>query len=249
LTAALTALEAQTYPRELFEIAVGDNNSPEGADAVRAVVGDRARVTILTEKGAGPARNGALALARFEYLALTDSDCVPHPTWLENSMRALANFDLVFAFDNRDYVENKGFSGTLNPFTRREVFEKAGYFSSLGLWEDVEWCERETACGYRLGYDDSAAISHPARRTWPEIWRKTRRAETEMFHLRVHSSQARIRWLGRTLAYPFSAFVRTPKVLFSKKLRGLSQRLGAIATLYRTRVMRSVLAFEFLVHN
>ena len=162
LDRCLSALERQTYPRDRFEIVVGDNNSPVGAEAVAGVVQGRARLTVVTEKGAGPARNGALALSRHEVLAFTDSDCVPDPRWLIRGVAALDDFDLVggdvvifpadpdrvnaveafemiFAFDNKSFVQDKGFSVTANLFTRRSIFERVGWFARSTLSEDVEW--------------------------------------------------------------------------------------------------------------
>src|SRR4051812_45424864 len=61
LELCLTSLERQTLPRAEFEIVVSDNNSPVGRAAVEAVVRDRARLVVCTEKGAGPNRNAGVA--------------------------------------------------------------------------------------------------------------------------------------------------------------------------------------------
>ncbi len=270
LDRCLEALEAQTYPKECFEIVVGDNNSPEGAEAVARVVAGRARLTIVTEKGAGPARNGALALARFETLALTDSDCVPHPQWLERGVGALAeldlvggrmvvfpadtanvnsveSFELVFRFDNEDYIRRTNFTVTANLFTRRSIFDKVGGFLATGVSEDVEWCHRATAAGYRLGYKGDVIVRHPARPDWPALCKMTRRMDMEMFKLRVTSNVARIQWVLRILFYPLSAVAHTPKVLWSPNITGLGQRIGALIVLYRIRLLRSVIGFRLLI--
>ncbi len=272
LDRCLEALQRQTYPRDCFEIIVGDNNSAVGVEAVAQIVAGRAQLTVVTEKGAGPARNGALALARFDVLALTDSDCVPDPKWLENGVKALENldlvggrmdvfpgdpsnilpveaFELVFAFDNRNYILKDGFSVTANLFTRRSIFKRVGYFSLLGLSEDVEWCRRATSFGFRLGYQDDVVVAHPARPTWADMWKKTLRSDTEMYNLKVSSNVARIRWLVRILGYPVSAIVHTPKVLMSRNLNHIGQRFGALGVLYRIRFQRSALGFRLLFSN
>jgi GT2 family glycosyltransferase len=246
LDRCLEALQRQTYPRDCFEIIVGDNNSPVG--------------------------NGALALARFDVLAFTDSDCVPDPKWLESGIKALENldlvggrmdvfpedpskikpveaFELVFAFDNRDYVLRGGFSVTANLFTRQSIFKRVGYFSPLGLSEDVEWCRRATSFGFRLGYDDDVVVAHPARPTWADMWKKTLRSDTEMYNLNVGSNIARMRWLMRVLGYPISAVVHTPRVLMSRNLNSNGQRLGALSVLYRIRLRRSVLGLRLLLSS
>ncbi|MFW5899467.1 MAG: glycosyltransferase family 2 protein, partial [Jiangellaceae bacterium] len=55
-------------------------------------------------------------------------------------------FEAVFAFENRAYVERKGFSVTANLVTRRAVFEDVGPFRP-GLSEDLDWCARARARG------------------------------------------------------------------------------------------------------
>lgn len=272
LDRCLEALQRQTYPRDCFEIIVGDNNSAAGVEAVAYTVAGRAQLTVVTEKGAGPARNGALALARFDVIALTDSDCVPDPKWLENGIKALENldlvggrmdvfpenpskikpveaFELVFAFDNKNYILKDGFSVTANLFTRQSIFKRVGYFSSFGLSEDVEWCRRATSFGFRLGYDDDVVVAHPARPTWADMWKKTLRSDTEMFNLKVGSNIARVRWLMRVLGYPISAIIHTPKVLMSRNLNDFGQRVGALGILYRIRFQRSALGFRLLFLN
>src|SRR3546814_11159267 len=69
--------------RSSFEIIVADNGSPGGKQALAALIGDHARMVIVPEKGAGPARNGGVAQARGDILAFTDCDCLPDPERLE----------------------------------------------------------------------------------------------------------------------------------------------------------------------
>jgi glycosyltransferase involved in cell wall biosynthesis len=91
LRKCLAALDAQTYPRHDFEIVVGDNGSPSGPDNVANVIAGRARLVTIGERGAGPARNGAVAASSGEILAFTDSDCVPEPQWLSAGLAALVH--------------------------------------------------------------------------------------------------------------------------------------------------------------
>jgi cellulose synthase/poly-beta-1,6-N-acetylglucosamine synthase-like glycosyltransferase len=270
LSRCLDALERQTYPRDRFEIIVGDNNSPVGIEVVTRAVGGRARLAVITEKGAAAARNGAMALARHDVFAFTDSDCVPHPDWLQKGIRLLDRhdlvggrmevfvgdrskvtpaeaFELVFAFDNENYIRLTNFSVTANLFTRRAIFEAVGAFSCSGASEDVEWCQRAVSRGYRLGYDSSAVVAHPARPNWFEVLKKTRRTEVEMFKLKVRSNTDRLRWLLRSFAYPLSAVVHTPKVLTARNLSGIGQRMDALAMLYRVRFVRASIGLRLLL--
>jgi glycosyltransferase involved in cell wall biosynthesis len=260
LDACLTALTAQTFPADRFEIIVADNNSPEGADAVAQAIAGRARLTVVTEKGAGPARNGGVAAARGEILAFTDSDCVPEPEWLAAGVAALQHcdfaggamsvlvsdpahptpteaFELVFAFNNQAYVRDKGFTVTANLFCTRKLFDEVGGFR-VGVSEDVEWCQRATRAGYRIGYAADARVGHPARRDWPELERKWRRMAHEGFLLALEARHGRLTWLVKALAMPVSAVAHTPKVLASPALRTWSARRGALEVLYRSRFWR-----------
>ncbi|MDB5453443.1 MAG: glycosyl transferase family 2, partial [Caulobacteraceae bacterium] len=95
LDLCLDALERQTYPRNSFEIIVADNASPQGREVIEQVIGGRASLVVVSEKGAGPARNGGVATTRGEVLAFIDSDCVPEAAWLAEGVRALATYDFV----------------------------------------------------------------------------------------------------------------------------------------------------------
>jgi GT2 family glycosyltransferase len=260
LQVCLEALGRQTFPRERFEIIVADNNSPCGEAAVAEAIAGRARFTIVREKGAGPARNGGVALARGEILAFTDSDCVPQPQWLEEGVKGLESadfvggtvevlvddpnamtpvecFERVFAFDFRTYILKKEFTGSGNLFCPRKVFDAVGGFAS-GVSEDVEWCMRARAAGFSIGFAPRAAIGHPARRTWSEIETRWRRLNSESYHLLRREPAGRAKWLVKTLLMPASAMVHTVKVLASPKLERFGDRLKAIGVLHRLRWFR-----------
>ncbi len=262
LKLCLHALERQTLPREDFEIVVADNASPIGIEAVTAVVADRARLVVCQEKGAGPNRNAAVAIARSQTLAFIDSDCQAEPDWLRAGLEGLASFDFVggkvvvlvddparmtsteafesvFAFDFETYIRRKGFTGAGNMLCSRSVFDQVGGFSN-GVSEDVEWSHRATAAGFRLGYVAEAVVGHPARRTWAELRTKWVRVNLETFLLYLHNGRGRVGWIARCLALPLSAVVHTPKVLFSRQLPSLRSRISALGMLYWIRLWRSV---------
>lgn len=268
LDRCLAALMRQTMPRERFEVIVSDNMSPVGRDAVDAVIAGRARLVIATERGAGPARNAGAAVARGDTLAFTDSDCIPAPEWLAAGEAALAGVDLVggamavsvepgtalsgaqafervFAFDNRAYVERKGFTVTANLFCRRETFAAVGPFK-VGVSEDLEWCQRARALGYRIGYAADALVSHPARPDWPTLIGKWRRLNAESYALTVEQAGGRGRWWLRSLALPASILVHAPRVLRSPSLTS-GERVRALATLIRLRCWRFVDAQRLLI--
>ncbi len=271
LNLCLDALSRQTYPRDRFEIIVADNNSPEGEAAVAGVIDGRARLIVVTERGAGPARNGGVSIAGGEILAFTDSDCVPEPGWLAEGGAALSNYDFVggrvtvlvadrqrlspseafervFAFDFKTYITKKGFTGAGNLFCARRVFEAVGGFRS-GVSEDVEWSRRARGKGFRLGYAPCAVVGHPARQTWDELWAKWRRVNAETYGLYRERKAGRLKWLLRSLALPLSAIVHAPKVLASDQLASMKQRVDAIGILFKLRFARLADAIALLRNN
>lgn len=260
LALCIEALGRQTFPADAFEIIVADNASPEGEAAVAAVLGGKARLVNVTERGAGPARNGAVAHARGRILAFTDCDCQPEAEWLEKGVGALREFDFVggqmkvlvddprnmtsaeafeaeFAFNNEAYVRQKGFTVTANLFCPHEVFDRVGGFR-VGVSEDFDWSQRARSLGFRLGYAEMAVVGHPARRSWPELQRKWRRLNAETYAIYAAAAGGKLRWLLRSCALPISALVHTPRVLVSAKLHTLRDKRSALGMLYRLRLWR-----------
>ena len=258
LDLCLAALQAQTLAPH--EIIVADNASPVGADAVAKAIAGRARLVVVSEKGAGPARNGGVAAATGDVLAFTDCDCQPEADWLRRGVEALTQWDLVggrmvvlvddpehmtpteafeavFAFNNERYVHRKGFTVTANLLCRREVFQAVGGFG-VGVSEDVEWCRRAVGKGFKLGYADEAVVGHPARRTWPELLAKWRRTNREGFLLSASKPLGVARFVARSLLLPVSILVHAPVILRSKALKRREDRRGALSILIRLRMWR-----------
>jgi glycosyltransferase involved in cell wall biosynthesis len=271
LDLCLSALARQSFPAADTEIIVADNGSPQGEQAVAKIINGRARLVLVRERGAGPARNGGAAAARGEILAFIDSDCVPHARWLESGVAALSHcdfagggievltrdggrmssteaFERVFAFDAQSYVLEKKFAPSGNLFCPRGVFEAVNGFGN-GVSEDVEWSRRALALNFRLGYAPDALVGHPARRSWDEIRRKWVRINAESFALMSRERGGRLKWLLRTLALPLSAVVHSGKVLRSQRIGGVRQRGGALAILYRLRFWRMFHAFGLLLRR
>lgn len=257
LARCLAALMPQVGPGE--EVIVVDNNSTESLAGVQAIWPDL-RIVVEPRKGAAEARNRGVAETTAPRLFFLDCDCVPQEDWLATaraiSMQAdviggrisvfdetpaprngAQGFEAVFAFDNRAYVETKGFSVTANLLTHRDVFRVTGPFIH-GLSEDLDWCRRATALGYRLIYADQLRVSHPSRGSWAELARKWRRLTEEGFGVNGHSPGARARWALKALAMPLSILAHLPRVLRSPRLASALERRRTAATLVRLRLMR-----------
>lgn len=259
LARCLTALVPQAGPET--EVVVVDNGSAESLDAVRAAF-PALRLVTETAKGAAHARNRGVAETTAPLLVFLDCDCVPAPGWLAAARTALDRsgaglvggrvevfdetpgprtgaqaFEAVFAFDNRAYVERQGFSVTANLVTRRDVALATGPFVH-GLSEDLDWCRRAAAKGYRLAYDDSLRVAHPSRGDWAALARKWRRVTEELFGVNGRSPGRRLLWAGKALMMPVSILAHGPRVLRHPTLRGPGERARALATLARLRLAR-----------
>ena len=147
-------------------------------------------------------------------------------------------FEAVFAFDNKTYVEAKGFSVTANLLTRRDVFLATGPFVA-GLSEDLDWCHRARARGYGIAYAADLRVQHPSRGDWAALQHKWRRLMQEGFGVNGTGPMARARWVLKALAMPLSILAHTPKVLRSLLLSGRRERLAALGTLARIRLQRA----------
>jgi glycosyltransferase involved in cell wall biosynthesis len=262
LRRCLRLLEDQTLPRDAFEIVVADNNSRYGLGELERACGTIARVVPASIQGAGPARNAAIAASRGTTLAFTDSDCRPSPTWLERGAAALTTADMVggrvevivedethlspveafervFAFNFKRYVEELGFCGGANMFVSRAIFDRVGPFRAK-VTEDMDWGKRASAAGFRWRYAPEAVVSHPARRTWPELKKKLRRRAREDFAIAVEEPNGRFLWFVRSIAILASPLAHWIKVVRSDKLDTTGQRLKAIVVLFRVRFWRFV---------
>lgn len=271
LDLCLSKLAQQSYPRELVEIIVADNNSSCGLEAVTARVKRRAQVVLAPEQGAGPARNVAVAAASGEILAFTDSDCTPAPSWIEKGVRSLDRgdimggrvdlfsreagaltpveaFEAVFAFNMERYIKDKGFSATCNLFVRRAVFLEIGPFRNQ-VSEDMEWSHRAVRLGFRLGYADEVVVGHPARRNWTELVRKWRRLTHESFAYHRLQGRSLASWAAMSLLVMASPAAHAVSVGRSRRISGLSNKLKAIMVLAAIRPYRACLMWRELLRE
>ncbi|MCB1333346.1 MAG: glycosyltransferase family 2 protein [Roseivivax sp.] len=256
LTRCLAALMPQVT--EGVEVVVVDNDSTQDLGPIRHRFPG---LRIVTEhlKGAAEARNRGVAETRAPQLAFIDSDCVPEPDWIAVAQEVKGRadliggavmvfeetppprsgaeaFELVFAFDNRRYVEQERFSVTANLLTRRDVFDRTGPFVA-GKSEDLDWCRRAVGLGYRIVYEDRLRVAHPSRQDWPALKRKWKRLSEESFGVNGNAPAARLKWALKALAMPVSILVHTPRVLQHQAL-SRRERRAALMTLGRLRLMR-----------
>ena len=259
LTACIARLQSQTLPRDHFEIVVADNGSKASIAEIEAAA-PGARIVRIAERGAGPARNGGVAASRGELLAFTDSDCLPEPQWLEEGLRALEfadlaggavtvsvqnpakptpseAFEVVFAFDNQNNVAKKGFSVTANLFATRAVFDAVGGFRT-SVPEDIDWCNRARAMGYRIAYASQAIVAHPARSSWSALKRKWQRLTREGLALDAEAGLSNSQRALKAATVALSPVLHGARIFTCTRL-SLTAKLAALAVLIRLRLLRA----------
>ena len=232
---ALDALLKQNYPSNSYEIIVADNGSTDATqqvveeycekypDMVRMVIENKIQSSYA-------ARNKGVGEARGEIIAFTDSDCLPACDWIESGVRALQEyvaacgggritfffksdrpnvceyFDSARKLNQKFYIENAGFAATANFFARREVFDRHGEFRcDLISGGDYEFGRRLTTAGEKMIYIPGAVVQHPARSSFKEILKKSRRVaagqkELETLGLLQHG---RLSWYNLLPTLPY----------------------------------------------
>jgi glycosyltransferase involved in cell wall biosynthesis len=186
----LDALAAQTLPPGSFEVIVVDDGSepPLSLDPLRWVA--KFDLKLLHQPNTGPAgaRNRGVAEARGEFLAFTDDDCLPTPTWLEKLVAALCEnpealvggstfnglkddlfaeasqmiLEMVYEHFNRDPA-NAYFFASNNIAVRRDRYLTSGGFDAdfdSPAAEDREFCDRWRMQKRLLFWEPTTRIEH-----------------------------------------------------------------------------------------
>lgn len=209
LALCLAALAEQTYPRSHTEIIVIDNGS-DHPESIATLVHPYDNVTLIVEPtpGSYAARNRGLTLARGEIIAFTDADCIPAADWLEQGVVALKSivncgqvvgkvrlfftdpqrptavelYESLTAFHQERLLRDFHGGATANVFTWRKVIDQVGPFNTrLKSNGDMEWGERVFQAGYNQLYAAEAQVSHPTRRSFKELYKRTVRLAGGVF--------------------------------------------------------------------
>jgi len=181
----IEGLLGQSYPRELLEVIIVDNNSNDKTkDIIKAF-----SVKLLEEneiQSSYAARNKAIKIANGEILAFTDSDCIVTREWVHEGVKVLLSdkadmvggkiefifskkkttpelYDSIRNMRNDLYIKTKKRSVTANLFVRSELFEKLGLFPEVKSGGDFIWTASATANGSKLSYAHKAIVKHPGR--------------------------------------------------------------------------------------
>lgn len=240
LALCLDAIANQTYPLELIEVSVVDNNSDTSCEPVVKNY-SFAEYLFEAQPGSYHARNTALSTGSLnDIVAFTDSDCIPEPEWLANAINAILStsdklgavggkvtmfassdepnlaelYDIVTGFDQVDYIQKEHFAVTANLVTKRSVIEANGLFNAeLKSSGDKDWCQRMVKAGFDIQYCSEAVVKHPARTSISSIKTKLRRLYGGFYYNHLYKKRDRL----FTLLGLFEALM--PPVKFYKKVK------------------------------
>lgn len=196
------SLNAQNYPKDLYDILIIDNKSnDETVKVIKNNITNLDNFNLYSENyrsGSYAARNKGIKLSMGKILAFTDSDCVPLNDWISEGVKKLQTssyncgggkinftfqgqkpnihekFDSQTKLNQEFYITNLHFAATANLFIRREVFENIGYFNAeLISSGDLEFGQRLKNNNEQIVYIPNAVVNHPARSTFRENYIKS----------------------------------------------------------------------------
>jgi glycosyltransferase involved in cell wall biosynthesis len=173
-----------------FEVVVVDDGSTDGsAETVVAAAGRLGLagrlVTLGRNRGPATARNAALLSARGEFIAFTDSDCLPTAGWLAAGLAAFGpEIGIVQGCTQAPpgvrppffshFIETQGLDGsfsTSNVFYRRQaVVEAGGFDPACRDWEDRELGCRVLEMGWQDAFCPEALVYHQVIPQTPLQW-------------------------------------------------------------------------------
>lgn len=143
----LESILTQTFPRDLYEVIVVNNNSN---DKTSEIVSTFPEVLTLNEKqqGRSYARNCGAKAARGEFLAFVDADVILHPQWLKSILKDFS--DDIGASQGPIRPSRKMGSRSLNDYRYRAAQESTkGTFLLLSLDYKESPMINSAACLYR----------------------------------------------------------------------------------------------------
>jgi GT2 family glycosyltransferase len=179
----VAALEAQTLPRNEFEVVVCDDGSRDDTGRVLAELAaatpvDVRVVTAERNQGRAAGRNRAWRASRAPVVAFTDDDCVPEPNWLEAGLAAMRDGRRVVVgrtipnpeqeyrrgpFSLTISVEDATYFPTCNVFYLRADLESVGGFDEgFSTWggEDTDLGWRVRDAGATPTFAPEALVLH-----------------------------------------------------------------------------------------
>ncbi|HZY45137.1 MAG TPA: glycosyltransferase, partial [Anaerolineae bacterium] len=196
----LQAIGSQSLPRDQYEVILVDNGSRDATTTIADQFD--AKQLLQNTRGAAQARNVGWAAARGEWIAFTDSDCIPSRMWLQSlldraatdrmaahpigvagrtlgyrSTSAAARYvDLTGGLDAETYLAHPAFpwAPTNNVMYLRSALETVeGFDARYVTYEGGDLSYRlQTVFNHALVFEPRAVVLHQHRSTWRAYWRQ-----------------------------------------------------------------------------
>jgi glycosyltransferase involved in cell wall biosynthesis len=184
LRRCLFAIAAQDFPRGDFEVIVCDDGSDEDVTPVieeARVSGVDIKYFRQEQRGPAAARNLCIRHARGRIVAMTDSDSLPHRSWLRKLAEGFNENPDAMAIEGKVYADNEGEFDplgegptnktggvylTCNCAYRRDVLLQVGGFDEAfpyPAYEDTELAARVRKIG-PIAWQPEAIVIHPQRK-------------------------------------------------------------------------------------
>jgi GT2 family glycosyltransferase len=202
---------AQTLPHDQYEVIVADDSA---RTAARDLVTERfpwARWVAGPRRGPAANRNTGARIARGEWLAFTDDDCLPGPEWLDAFAIARSEkAEALEALEGRTTCRaglnsprqtapvnlEGGVLWSCNFAIRRAGFAQVGGFDErypYAHMEDADLRIRLLKAGYMIRFVAAAEIDHPPRSmAWGT--RLARVHESSVLHMVLHGPVRGLPW-------------------------------------------------------
>lgn len=220
--AIISALDAQTLPREKYEIIFVDNGSHDKSleclQAYERSVENCRVLSYLDIQSSYAARNYGVEFSNAATLVFTDIDCIPEPDWLDRIVAVVEMsgsdclisgcvelfprgarftasewYDAHFFLDQKSYSKNKT-GATANLVVSKSLFSLVGGFKPVISGGDRDFCARVAShAGKGLIYYPEIKVLHPARNTETEIRNKLDRVAFGIATLAYQNHGNRIR--------------------------------------------------------
>lgn len=220
LRATVEGIMAQTFQGDL-ELIVVDDASSDGTwrlleelarDSRRPLV----RIRLAENQGAGMSRNAGLDRARGRFIAITDSDCVPAPGWLEAALAAFSSPEVgvvqgrVVPMETRTpffshFIVTEKLDGTFctsNIVYRREALGEKRFNEGCWYWHDVDLGMRILTSGWQARFSSQALVYHQVLPMRPWRWLT--------WTIRYGNAPARVARYPEARRYLFLRFWVTP---------------------------------------
>ncbi len=172
------APNVQEFPHNRYEVIVTDDSSQVTAEKMICQNYPWVKWVAGPQKGPAANRNNGTRYARGEFIAFTDDDCLPSPSWL--LAFALAITSDIYVYEGKTTCETGihspledapinlagGWLWSCNMMTQVDLFHKLSGFDEtfpFPYMEDTDFRERLKMEGYTFLFVENAVVDHPPK--------------------------------------------------------------------------------------